>query len=93
MKTLLTLQQLSDETGIPVATLYTKCAPSGDLPVVRMTEGPSTKRRTRGRIYIRREDWDAYVLRHRTARDEQAIERVRPRADIRDLPGASRYIQ
>lgn len=90
MKSLLTLQELSDETGIPVATLYTKCAPTGDLPVVRLTVGSSAKRKTRGRIRVRREDWEAYVLRHRTAQEEQQAV-TRARADVSDLPGATRY--
>jgi hypothetical protein len=85
--TLLTVEELSEESGYPVKTLYGLLAPAGDLPCIRTAIGPSAKRRTRGRIRIRRTDWDAWLDRHASG----------PRADVKRsgsalaLPGADRY--
>jgi predicted DNA-binding transcriptional regulator AlpA len=89
---LLTLQQLATESGFSLATLYRRVAPYGDLPVVRTQVGPGAKRRTRGRIRVRRSDWDAWVETHRTAPvDTTAIARAVTTRSISDLPGADRY--
>lgn len=87
---LLTLQQLSDESQIPVKSLYAICYPAGDLPVVRRTLGASAKRRTRGRIHVKRADWDAWVTAHTTAPTSPT--QMIPRGSVMDLPGADRYL-
>lgn len=86
--TLLTLQELADESGMPVKTLYATCAPNGDLPCIRRTTSSSGKRRTRGRIWVRRVDWETWLEQHRRA---PANER-RPAAALTNLPGADRYV-
>jgi hypothetical protein len=96
VKQLLTLQELSAETGIPVATLYTMCAPTGDLPVVRPHGKATTKRKTTGRIYVKRADWDAFVESRRSApasETHQVIDGDVVRRSISDLPGSSRYVE
>lgn len=96
MKQLLTLQELAEETGMPIGTLYELCAPKGDLPCVRTAIGPGAKRKTRSRIRVQRSDWDAWVERHRSVPPAStaappAIERAVARKSVADLPGASRY--
>lgn len=87
--TLLTLQELADESGIPVKTLYAMCAPKGDLPCVRRTSAPSGGRRTHGRIWIRRVDWETWLEQHRSA---PANERRAAAPSLMNLPGADRYV-
>ncbi len=86
---LLTLRQLSAETGLPLATLYELCAPHGDLPVIR----PAKKRgdATRGRIYVQRSDWEAWISAHRVTSAAPIVERAVVRKSFMDLPGADRF--
>lgn len=95
MTSLLTPRQLADETGIPLATLYTYFAPTGDLPVVRRQQGSkSPARRTHGRILIQRTAWAAWLERHTTAPPPTPPTRTpEPRRTVLDLPGADRYVQ
>lgn len=89
MTTLLTLQQVADDTGIPIATLYELCAPKGDLPVVRIGRG-----RKQPRIYVQRTDLEAWIAKRRVApapAREQPIARAVTRRSISDLPGWDRY--
>jgi len=93
LATLLTPQQLADETGIPVQSLYEYFAPKGDLPVVRRTLGSkSAKRRTRGRILVQRSAWEAWLERHTTAPTPPPKPAPRP-VSVLDLPGSDRYLQ
>jgi excisionase family DNA binding protein len=75
---LLTPKQLAAEAGVTERQIYRLVA-AGKLASVRFSP--------RGSIHIAREDWARCVQRHR----QEVAEQTRPRADISDLPGASRY--
>ena len=65
---LLTLHDVAQETRFAVKTLYRFLAPRGDLPCIRVTNGPtSLRRRTHGAIRVRRSDLEAWLARHRSA--------------------------
>src|SRR5207302_3449451 len=88
---ILTLKALAAETGLPASAIYAVCVPRGDLAIVRMpTRRANAKHPASGRIYIRRADWDDYVLRHRQVKND-APERAVQRAALAQLPGWDRY--
>jgi hypothetical protein len=93
---MLTLDDVARELGVAKSSVYRLCAPVGDLPAVRLSMGESRKRKTRGVIRIRREDFDAWVLKHRSAPASETKARtaeVVRRASVSDLPGANRYLK
>jgi excisionase family DNA binding protein len=79
---LLTVRQVSEATGIPRDTLYGHFAPRGDLPIVRPGHT----------IYVRRDDLEAWISKHRVAPAKESIARAVTRRAISDLPGADRYV-
>lgn len=89
---LLTVQQVAELSGWSEGTIRAHLAPSGSLPCIRLTPGPSAKRRTRGGIRIKRSDYEAWIERHRQAPAGEAPARAARSLSIRDLPGADRYL-
>jgi len=93
-KRLLSVGDVARELGIPIASVYGMLAPKGDLAAIRTRLGPGEKRRTRGRVYVAREDLEMWIANHRTAPASETtaiIARAASRRAILDLPGASRY--
>lgn len=87
---LLTVEELSGETGIPKASLYKLVAPHGDLACIRTQIGRSSKRQTHGQIRIQWSDWENWLARHRTSPRETRP--ASPRPASLNLPGADRYV-
>jgi excisionase family DNA binding protein len=80
---LLTVKQLSEETGVPTGTIY-HLVERGKLATIRFTNS------TRAGIRIREDDWQACVERSRKPAETEGQSVDRP-TTISDLPGADRY--
>jgi hypothetical protein len=90
---LLTPKEIAQELRLSISAVYAKVlAPNGDCPAIRLNPGPRAKRKIAGSIKVRREDLDAWILRHRTGPAAAEPSR-RQRPSIADLPGADRYLQ
>ena len=93
---LMTLSQISREFGLGDSTLRRLCAPTGDLPCIRLSLGPTAKRRTRGAIRVRRGDWLAWLAAHRQEPPARkptpaATDAAARRMALEELPGWNRY--
>lgn len=78
--------QLAETVGQPRSIIYALIA-KRELAVIRRSDGP------KGHIWIRWSSWLNYLERHeRPAQVQASRPAPRPKADIRDLPGASRYV-
>lgn len=85
---LLTLIQVSEQTGYAVKTLYRFLAPAGDLPCIRACIGPGAVKRTRGGVRVKQSDLTAWVDAHRSAPTQTSA--VVSRRTL-NLPGAETY--
>jgi len=88
---MLSIADLAAESGLKKVAIY-RLIDKGELACVRTCVGTG-KRKTSGRIYILRADWDAWVARHRTpAKTETtAATTTKPKPTL-DLPGADLFI-
>lgn len=88
MSDVYTPAELAERIGISRAVVYQLIA-RGELAVIRRGNG------SRARVWIEWSAWEAYKAAHRQpARigDQPVMASPRPRSDVRDLPGASRYV-
>jgi hypothetical protein len=90
---MLSLAELATESGLKKVALY-RLIEKGELACVRTCVGTG-KRKTSGRIYVQRSDWDDWVARHRTpAKRELSVPATpRPKRPALDLPGADLFLR
>lgn len=88
---MLSITDLAAESGLKKVALY-RLIEKSELACVRTCVGTG-KRRTSGRIYVLRSDWDAWVTRHRTpAKTETVAPTATKKKPTLDLPGAELFL-